>query len=220
VIVAVRDGERFLADALASIEAQHRKPSEVLVVEGRSTDRTREIALASPLVRIVEQQNDGIADAYNLGIDAARGDLVTFLSHDDEWTPEKLELQARHLASDPDLQVSVARVSFFLEAGCPIPEGFRRELLEGSHPGYIMETMVARRGVFEQVGPFDTSLPFGEDTDWFSRAIDLGVPMAMLDQTLLHKRIHDENSSVKPSASRSIMFEVLKRSIARKRTRD
>ena len=92
VVMAVRDGERYLAEALASVHAQTVAPLEVLLVDGGSRDATRAIAERHG-ARVLEQEGDTLADAYNTGIRAARGDVVAFLSHDDLWLPRKLELQ-------------------------------------------------------------------------------------------------------------------------------
>ena len=79
VVMAVRDGERYLAEALASVHAQTVAPLEILLVDGGSTDATREIADGAG-ARVIEQRGDTLADAYNTGIEDARGDVVAFLS--------------------------------------------------------------------------------------------------------------------------------------------
>ena len=55
VVVAVLNGEPFLARALRSILAQDYSPLEILVVDGRSTDRTEAIARSFPGVRFLVQ---------------------------------------------------------------------------------------------------------------------------------------------------------------------
>ena len=128
VVMAVRDGERYLAEALASVRAQTVAPLEVLLVDGGSTDATRAIAERHG-ARVIDQGGDTLADAYNTGIRAARGDAVAFLSHDDLWMPRKLELQLAALA---DAEACVCHAEFFLD-GEP-PPGFRPELLDGRGP--------------------------------------------------------------------------------------
>lgn len=217
VIVAVRNGERYLPEALASIEAQNYRSYEVIVIDGQSTDRTPSIA-ADAGARVVQQPGRGVGDAYNAGIAAARAPLVAFLSHDDRWTPDKLSVQVRLLEERSELGFVVAMVRYFVQPGCVLPPGYHRELLVRDHVGRIMETCLARRDVFDRVGPFDAALPFGEDTDWFSRAEDLGVRMAVAPRVLLQKRLHDANTSSDPERSRRIMLELVRRSIARKRS--
>lgn len=216
VIIAVKNGERFLTAAIHSILAQDYHPYEIIVVDGHSTDTAAAIARSFPSVRSILQVNHGVADAYNTGIDAARGAYLAFLSHDDLWTPNKLSVQMGYMLDHPDIQYTVARVKFFLEPGCAIPPGFRKALLEGDHVGHIMETFVARRTVFDRIGRFNTGLTTAEDVEWFARASDYRVPMAVLPGVLVYKRVHDANISLTPANDQNLL-RALKLSIDRKR---
>jgi glycosyltransferase involved in cell wall biosynthesis len=213
----VKDGARFLAEALDSVFAQSYRPLDVVVVDGGSTDGSLEIARRRPEVRVVAQRGRGIAGAYNQGVAAARGELVAFLSHDDRWTPEKLARQVEALAGDPALELTIGRVRFFLEPGAAIPPGFRRELLEGDHVGRIMETLCARRSLFDRIGGFDTDLAISEDVDWFARASDAGARMAVLSEVLVEKRVHDRNASLDATAGNRDLMRALRASVRRKR---
>jgi glycosyltransferase involved in cell wall biosynthesis len=219
VIISVKNGERYLRSAIESVLAQEYAPFEILVVDGHSTDQTEAIAGSYSQVRHLRQADKGIAAAYNQGIAAAKGDLVAFLSHDDSWTPDKLRLQVEHMLAIPQLRYTVARVKFFLSQGMAPPAGFRVNLLVGDHVAYIMETLVARKPVFNEVGTFNTQLTTGEDVDWFSRAKDAAVAHDVIPKVLLHKRVHNANSSLNDSATNDIMLDVLRRSIERKRMR-
>lgn len=217
VVMAVRNGERFLRQAIQSVLAQDYRPLEIVLVDGQSADRTAEIARSCPDIRYIYQENRGVANAYNIGIETSSGEYVAFLSHDDLWTPDKLSLQAGYLTENPDVQYTIARVRLFLEPGCSFPSSLREDLLEGDRPAWIMETLVARRQVFDQVGMLDPQVSPADDTDWFARANDLGVSMAVIDQVLLLKRIHDKNTSLTSAEYMRNLFIVLRRSSARKR---
>jgi len=217
VVIAVRNGERFLSAAIESVIAQQWQPLEIVLVDGHSTDKTAEIARAYAPVRYVAQENRGVADAYNVGIAAAEGEFVAFLSHDDLWTPDKLTSQMAYMLDNPEAQYVVAQVKFFLEQGYVVPPGFRPQLLERELVAYIMETLLARRSVFARVGSFDPQLTSGEDVDWFSRAKDLKVAHGIIERVLVHKRVHDANVSLTDSATNQILLKVLRQSIARKR---
>jgi glycosyltransferase involved in cell wall biosynthesis len=219
VVMAVRNGERFLAEAMRSVLAQAWEPLEILVVDGHSTDSTSIIARSFPRTRCIVQRGRGIADAYNLGIAEARGEFIAFLSHDDRWTYDKLATQMQVLLARPELAFAVGHVKYFLEPGATIPSGFRRELLHGEHVAYIMEVLIARRDVFTTVGAFDTALTSAEDVDWFARALDLKVPHVVIPRVLLHKRVHEANFSLNDPATNQILLRVVRRSLDRKRDR-
>ena len=217
VIVAVKNGEAFLAAALTSILAQDYRPLEIIVVDGHSKDSTAQIAQSFEFVRYFIQNQQGIADAYNQGIAAAAGDLIAFLSHDDVWLPSKISSQVRLLAEQPEIQYTNTLMKYFLEPGHAIPRGFKTKLLQGAHAGRIMETLVARKSVFDIVGGFDGDMALAEDADWYARANDLKIPMAVIPAILLHKRIHNRNASADAATSNHELLKALKRSIARKK---
>lgn len=220
VIIAVKNGGRFLAVAINSVLEQDYRPFEIIVVDGQSVDRTAEIAQSFQEVRYIYQIKRGVADAWNVGIDAARGEFIAFLSHDDLWTPNKLTVQANYLVNNPEIQYTIAKVRFFLEPGCRFPPGFREELLEGDHVGRIMETLVARKTAFDTVGKLRADFAIANDVDWFARANDKGVPMAIVPRALLFKRVHDKNLSMNVPTNNRDLLKALRRSIARKRERE
>lgn len=217
VIIAVKNGERFLASAINSVLEQDYRPFEIIVVDGQSVDNTAKIAKSFKAVHYMYQVNKGVADAYNIGIEAARGESIAFLSHDDVWTPDKLSIQVNYMVNHLEIQYTIARVKFFLEPGCPIPPGFRQELLENDHVGRIMETLVARKPLFDVIGKFDPDLTISEDVDWFARASDANVPMAVIPKVLLLKRVHDANLSLNAWLGHQDLLKALKKSIERKR---
>lgn len=217
VVMAVRNGERFLDRAIASVLAQSVQPDEIVLVDGHSTDSTAAIAKSHSSVRYVIQDGRGIADAYNQGIQTATGGLLTFLSHDDVWTPNKLASQLEFLSNRPELQCAVARAKFILEPGESTPPGFRQEWLTGDHPAFIMETLMVRRSAFEQVGMFDPVFTTGEDVDWFARAKDRNTGIGIVPEVLLIKRIHGSNSSLTNQGNNQALLLALRRSILRKR---
>ena len=219
VIVAVRNGERFLSSALTSIFNQDYRPLEVIVVDGQSEDCTAEVAQSFEQVRYILQTDRGIADAYNRGIAAAQGDLVAFLSYDDIWMPSKLCLQVSYLLDHPKIQYTITLMKYFLEPGHHIPVGFKRELLKGHHVGRVMETLVARKSLFDVIGGFDPGMALAEDADWYARANDHAMPMAIIPEVLLRKRIHDANASSDAQTSNRELLKALKRSIERKKSR-
>jgi glycosyltransferase involved in cell wall biosynthesis len=217
VIVIVRNGARFIGKALASITRSRTQPIEILVIDGGSTDGSADIARAMPGVTVMQQMSSGIAAAYNQGIACARGCVLAFLSSDDVWLPGKLDRHVQALQDDPELLLSVCMMQHFLEPGHVMPAGFRPELLTELRPGLVMEALVARRSAFDLVGLFDPTLSTAEDTDWFARARDAGLRIAVLPEVLLRKRVHGANASLIDPDGHRHRLRVLRASLARKR---
>ncbi|MFI9591904.1 glycosyltransferase family 2 protein [Nonomuraea sp. NPDC052265] len=92
VVVPVRDGERFIADALTSLARNTRHDFEFIVVDDGSVDATPDIIadFARDLPGLAVLRNPvpvGLADARNTGLSAASGRFVTFMDGDDWLAP-------------------------------------------------------------------------------------------------------------------------------------
>jgi glycosyltransferase involved in cell wall biosynthesis len=190
----VKNGARFLPQALADIRAQTYDRREVIVVDGRSTDGSAEIARSADGVRFLEQAGEGFADAWNIGVRAARGELIAFLDSDDRWAPDKLAAQVEVLKR-PEVDYVITRIRFFIEAGVPYPPGFQPRVLESDHVGNMPSALIVRRSAFERVGEFRTDLRIASDIEWFARAKDACLVLAVVPRVLVRKRVHDTNVS-------------------------
>lgn len=88
--------------AVESVEAQTFEDWELVVVDDGSTDGTRDLlAGRDPRIRVVSQENRGVAGARNRAFREARGDLLAFLDSDDALTPHHLELASAFFAAHP-----------------------------------------------------------------------------------------------------------------------
>ncbi len=217
VVMATLNAARFLATALESIRAQTFDDVEIVVVDGGSTDGSVAIA-AEYGARVIPQEGEGIFVAWNEGVAAARGELIGFLDSDDRWELGKLASQVALLDERPELDYVIGRVRFFLEPGMPYPPGFREELMGSDHVAPMPGVLLARRRVFEAVGPFRTEYVIASDVDWFARLNDAGLQRAIADGALIHKRLHDSNlSHFQAETMNDEFLTLLRRSIARRR---
>jgi len=227
-IIPVFNGERYLGEALDSILAQTYRPIEIIVVDDGSTDGTGELgARYGDRIRYFRQNNEGAPTARNAGLSAARGAFVAFLDSDDLWHPDKLERQMGRFEVRPELDLCVTHLQRFW-----IPEleterkRFQDHRFAEVLPGYITQTLLARRNVFDSVGSFNTSRRVGDPMDWFLRAAEQGVVMELLPDLLVYQRMHESNLSVefgtrvmKPHMQDAIL-DVVKASLDRRRSRN
>lgn len=96
VIIAAKDADAFIADALRSALTQTMKDLEVIVVDDGSVDDTSEVvrACANGDPRVLLLRNDrsqGVSRARNWAIAQARGDWIAVLDADDAFLPDRLE---------------------------------------------------------------------------------------------------------------------------------
>ena len=217
VIIPVFNGERYLADTLRSVLSQTYRPVEIIVVDDGSTDGTAAIATAFKEVRYVPQKNQGHGMAKNNGFAAATADIIAFLDADDLWTPDKLGVQVGYMMKNPEIGYTIARMRVFLDPGIEWPAWLNKPHYMSDPPGYVPGTLVARRSVFERIGLFNTAYRHGNDSDWFFRAKDAGIPMAIMPEILLHKRIHSSNLSHEVPLMTTELLRTVRASILRQK---
>jgi glycosyltransferase involved in cell wall biosynthesis len=223
VIIPVKNGAQYLEESLRSVVAQDHRPCEILVLDNESTDETESIVrqFAADGARFIANHPPlSIAGSFNLGIQLARGELLAFTSHDDMWVPHKLRKQAERFAARPELDYCIGLVRPFLDRSISAPPaGFRPELVGADVPGYLPETLVARPRAFERAGNFDASF-LQEDTEWFARARQLGLAMEMIDEVLVHKRLHGNSTTYSAARARQWrhgILRVVKQTLERRR---
>lgn len=101
VIIPLYNKKDFILKALDSIWNQTYLPTEVIIVNDGSTDGSELLveALHHPLVRLINQKNQGVSAARNEGVKYAKNDWVAFLDADDFWEINYLNtIKSLHLA--------------------------------------------------------------------------------------------------------------------------
>ena len=108
VVIPCFNSATTIERALRSVEHQTTKPHEILVVDDASSDNTvsviEQYARTSALnIRVIKQSmNGGPSVARNAAWNVAEGEFVAFLDADDQWHPQKLELQVNAFELFPD----------------------------------------------------------------------------------------------------------------------
>jgi glycosyltransferase involved in cell wall biosynthesis len=219
-IVPVFNGERFVAEALESIIDQTYRQWEIIVVDDGSTDATPIILTDyEGKIRYFHQSRLGPGAARNLGVKSAEGEFLAFLDADDLWHPEKLARQIARFETKPELDLCLTHVqNFWAPELKHEAERYRNHRIAKPLPGYSPVTMLARRGVFERIGLFSTSLQHIHDTEWFVRVREQGAVIEMLPDVLVYRRLHRANRSrLLASSSREEYLQLVRAHLDRSR---
>lgn len=95
VIIPVYQAEKYIRGCIESVQNQTYQDLEIIVVNDGSTDATydiiKEIATTDKRIIIVNQDNKGVSEARNVGIESANGEFITFVDSDDKIEPELCE---------------------------------------------------------------------------------------------------------------------------------
>ncbi|MDO8525690.1 MAG: glycosyltransferase [Candidatus Omnitrophota bacterium] len=166
VILPAYNGEKFIAAALDSVLGQAYTDYEIIVVDDGSKDRTADIlSRYTGKVKIISQENGGIAKARNTAIENSEGKYLAFLDQDDTWLPDKLALQVALMESDSSLGLVYTDVYITNDKGAELLS-FK---LRKPHRGIAAEelflnnfiatsSVMTKKECFEKVGLFDQSL--------------------------------------------------------------
>ena len=101
-ITTYRRNIETLQRAINSIYAQTLKPCEILIIDDNGTEELKSKLDLSKVRYISYEKNRGVSFARNYAISVANGEYIAFLDDDDEWMPNKLEIQAKVLEEYPD----------------------------------------------------------------------------------------------------------------------
>lgn len=220
VVIAVYNGERFIADAIRSALQQTRPVLEIIVVDDGSTDATAAVVSGFPDVMLLQQPNAGPSAARNRAIGIARGEYIAPLDADDMWPADRLDIMGSVLDNEPHVAAVVGLQQLRVEPGVPIPSWVPNgdvDAARGEDLARPTGSMLTRRSAFDAIGVFDEELRHGEDTDWYLRAQDAGLEIRSIQDIVLIRRIHGGNLTMDVEAQRRARFVVLQRRMARRR---
>jgi glycosyltransferase involved in cell wall biosynthesis len=220
VIIPAYNAAHFLPSAIESVRWQEYEPIEILIVDDGSTDNTEEVVGGlGDNIRYFRQENSGPSAARNRAISEARGEFIGFLDADDQWPRQKLSLQLGRFYAEPDLEVVLGRIQFIALPGRELPK-IEFEGPDNSLTHVHLGSGLYRRSAIDRVGPFNESLRFCEDVDWFLRAREAGLPMRILQPITLLYRLHSDNMTMDRESSFRGTAVVLKHSLDRRRKQD
>jgi glycosyltransferase involved in cell wall biosynthesis len=191
VIPCFNHGE-FLPEAVCSATALKRNDIELIVVDDGSTDdRTRKEvdALPSQGIRVIRQENKGLAAERNAGIAISRGEYILPLDTDNRLRSGYIEHGIRILDANPKVGVVYRDAEFIgMRTGRWQVGSFQRDLLLKWN--YIDACAMYRRSICKQNHGYDGTMPVQglEDWDFWLGALEHGWEFAYVPEVLFDYR--------------------------------
>ena len=201
VIIPTYNRAGFLHRAIASVLSQTFDDFAIIVVDDGGDNTTKSVvnSFGDQRLRYVRNENNmGEGRSRNVGLSNSSAEYIAFLDDDDEWLPEKLQLQVDLLESQP---VKVGGVyTGFTAVQVPSGEILYHRIVEKRGDVYqqmvqenvvgTSSTVLLRRECFERVGPFDESIPYGLDYDMWIR-ISKEFHFDCIEQSLVKYTVHE-----------------------------
>lgn len=194
VIIPTYNRKELLFLAIKSVLDQTFKDFEIIVVDDDSSDGTMETIKKfndGRLLYIRHDKNIGVSAARNTGIRASKGSLIAFLDDDDEYLPNKLELQIEMLDKNPEISLVYVGLFYMDETGKYINHYIpKNKIWRGMiQHDPIGATPLVRKKCFDEVGLFDEDLPTSNDKDMWLRISDR-YTFAFIKKPLYKVRFH------------------------------
>jgi glycosyltransferase involved in cell wall biosynthesis len=208
IAICVKDGQKYLAEAINSARRQSHTPIQILVIDDDSADRSRDLANALGCDVIV-QSSKGLGAARNVAFSQAKGECVFFLDSDDVMPDGSLRSLVHALNATPGAIGAV---------------GFRQDFV--SPELYVPATsgepkqLARNRGLLSTGALWDTSLgstiSFNEDSlvtdvEWGLDLMESGLVIAESNETVIYRRVHLSNMSGREEVRKAYLSLAIKR---------
>ena len=202
VMMPVYNGERFLSKAIRSILRQSFEDFEFIIINDGSTDKTEEIIRSFNDPRIVYKKNGanlGLAQSFNVGIDAARGEYLARMDADDISLPNRLEKQLGFLEREPQIGIVGSSILIIDESDKEIafhsrPEDHTNIKFSSlfSSPMYH-PTVMGRMEIFKK-HRYNETFSNSEDYDLWNRLLfEAGIHFANIAEPLILYRVYPQS---------------------------
>ena len=214
VVIPVRNGARFIAEAIASVLGQLGGSDEILVVDDGSTDETPAIlaGFAHSSLRLLSGGGRGVSAARNMGFAASQGEFIAFLDHDDMWPAGRHGKLMVALRREEDIDAAFGRITRRFEPGARITA---ESMVQDHHAFCLVGSGLFRRRLLDRIDGFAEDMPVGEDFDFYLRLVEAGMRSRLCEVYGLVRRHHDANTTNDPAQAVPWRLEVLRRKLAR-----
>ena len=227
IVPAYHTPERFFVQMAESLLSQSYANWELVVADAGANEEkktkkgrtVREMAgeyhASDARICYVElPENGGIAVNTNAGIEAAHGEYVAFLDHDDFLEPDALyEIALRIINDGADMiytdedKVSADRMKYYQPHFKP---EFNLDLLRSNN--YITHFLAVKKSLALEAGMFDPEMDGAQDYDFIFRCAERASKIVRVPRILYHWRTHVRSTADNPM-SKQYAYEAGKRAI-------
>jgi glycosyltransferase involved in cell wall biosynthesis len=230
IVMPAYNAERFIAEAIESVQAQSWKNFELIILDDGSLDSTRIIAesyaRSDARIRVESHENLGVAPTLNKGLSIAASEWVAVMHADDVMMPNRIERQLEFVAAHPELAVAsswvqhidgqgrtIAKDHSTLLTHQAVQEHYKTGKLIGiSHPASIL-----RKSAVLAVGGYRSQFRVNEDIDLWNRLLEQGYKIIVQPEYLLKYRIHSDSASIAKARLVCKQLRWIKECVARRR---
>ncbi len=197
---------RFLRACIESVQQQNDPHVEHIVIDGGSSDDTREALNSFPHLVWKSEPDEGQAQAVNKGIALARGEWIGWINADDFYYPGAFQILRQCLQNSPAVDVWTGNYRFVDAEGMLLRErremGFDHEVYLYGGKSYLANSATFfRKSLFDQFGGLRQNLHHSMDYEFFLR-VGRAAKMGHVSEFLASYRLHGESKTARDGARR------------------
>ena len=225
IIIPVLNGERFIAEALTSVESQRSGSVQIVVVDGGSTDSTVAMASVFEDVRLEILAGSSLYEALNRGIELSDSEIIGFLNSDDLYAPGAIATALEALDRNPHAAVVSGGAEVFSNSR----SGAQLTLTSYASPQRtalnldnvmlgvpLLNARFYRRETLKSLGGFDCSYSIAADRDLLIRTVLSAVTEVAVPNLFYRYRMHGGSITMSGRHERSLAMARQNMALARK----
>ena len=195
IITICLNAENSIEASIQSVLSQTYPNIEYIIVDGQSKDATMGIVgkYKNNIAQVISEQDKGVYDAMNKGVQASSGDIIYFLNADDRFCANRVvEEIVKHFDHDQAAEIIYGKVVL-----TNVPKGKSdlnpktfyseiKDLRAFFNNGICQQRVFARREVFNKIGCFNVNYKILGDFDWLLRTYKNKIITKFLDMDIAY----------------------------------
>ena len=217
-VIPTRNQAGFIATCIDSCFAQAVADAEVIVVDGASTDDTRDVlARYGDRIRWTSEQDRGQSDAINKGVRTATGDIIAWINSDDYYaSPDALAPLLEIFDEDPTVDIVYGDGTMVDAKGrvlrsYPSRDYTTLEDLVIIPASFVLQpVLLFRRQLFLDVGGLDEKLHYTLDYELYLRMFPRARKVRHISHEVARAVYHDDAKSIRGMRKQIVEFMQVK----------
>lgn len=215
VVPTFQTPERYLMEMLESVYHQSYSNWQLCIADASTYEEVKnyveKFIQEKQETRIIYkhlEENLGIAENTNAGLEMATGEWIGLLDHDDLLAPEALFEMVSKLNQDSEFEVIYSdedkiteeKKGEWVHSQPHFKPDFSIDLLRSNN--YITHFLCVKRNVLEQIGGFRREFDGAQDYDFILRCTEVAKKVGHVSKVLYHWRVHSSSTSDNPMSKK------------------
>jgi len=201
IVIPVYNGSNYLREAIDSALAQTYGNIEVIVVNDGSNDDGATDAIARSYgvkIRYFVKENGGVSSALNLAIHEMKGVYFSWLSHDDTYSPNKLEFQVKYIQNHSFPDIVGCCFEEINEAGEITSNYSTKTIIHVTNGSDVLNywiygcSLLISKTILQNAGLFNENNRTTQDLEMWMKIVHSSTAITLLPDMLCQRRHHRE----------------------------